>query len=177
MHIYSVLQMGNPILREVCEPVSQELFGSEELKNLEATLFKNLKEKQGLGLSAPQLAINKRAIVFGMEQHPLYPELGPIPYTALFNPTYEPLSPGVEEGYEGCLCVGQLRAKVPRYQSIIYRGYDVDGNLIEREVSGLHARVVQHEVDHLNGVIFLDKVTDHSSLGFYDELIQSGAII
>ena len=111
-----------------------------------------------------------------MKQHPIYTELAPIPFTALFNPSFEPLSDVIEEGYEGCLSVGQLRGKVPRYKTIGYRGYDANGNLIEREVSDLHARVVQHEFDHLDGVIFLDKVTDHSSLGFHEELIRSGAL-
>ena len=176
MDSYTVIQLGNPLLRMVSEPISEDLFGSEKLKKMESILFKILEEKQGLGLAAPQIAINKRAIVFGMKQHPIYTDLAPIPFTVLFNPSFEPLSDVIEEGYEGCLSVGQLRGKVPRYKTIGYRGYDANGNLIEREVSDLHARVVQHEFDHLDGVIFLDKVTDHSSLGFHEELIRSGAL-
>ncbi|MFC3909313.1 peptide deformylase [Legionella dresdenensis] len=172
----TIIQLGNPLLRIISKPISEDLFGSEELSSLESMLFSVLEKEKGLGLAAPQVAINKRVIVFGMEQHPVYTDLAPIPFTALFNPSFEPLSDMIEDGYEGCLSVGQLRGKVPRYKSIGYRGYDVNGNLIEREVSDLHARVVQHEFDHLDGVIFLDKVTDPSSLGFHEELIRSGAI-
>lgn len=176
MESSTIIQLGNPILRMVAEPIAEDSFGSEELKNIEQTLFRILEEQQGLGLAAPQIAISKRVIVFGMKQHPRYPDLAPIPYTALFNPSFVPLSDVKEEDYEGCFSVGLLRGKVPRYKSIGYRGYDVNGNLIEREVSDLHARMVQHEYDHLDGVIFLDKVTDHSSLGFHQELIRSGAL-
>ncbi len=176
MESYTVIQLGDPLLRMESESVSKDLFGSEELKNIESILFKTLEEYQGLGLAAPQIAINKRAIVFGMRQHPIYTDITPIPFTILFNPSFEPLSDVIEEAYEGCLSVGQLRGKVPRYKSIGYRGYDANGNLIEREVSDLHARVVQHELDHLDGVIFLDKITDYSSLGFHEELIRSGAL-
>jgi peptide deformylase len=172
----AVIQLGNPLLRLISEPIPNNIFGSSELKKMESLLFKVLEEKQGLGLAAPQIGISKRVIVFGMKQHPIHTDLAPIPFTALFNPSFEPLSDILEEGYEGCLSVGQLRAKVPRYKSIGYRGYDVEGNLIEREVSDLHARAVQHEFDHLEGVIFLDKVTDYGSLGFHEELICSGAL-
>jgi len=172
----TVIQLGNPVLRLISEPISNNFFGSGELKKIESILFKILEEKQGLGLAAPQIGISKRVIVFGMEQHSIHTDLAPIPFTALFNPSFEPLSDILEEGYEGCLSVGQLRGKVPRYKSIGYRGYDVEGNVIEREASGLHARVVQHEFDHLEGVIFLDKVIDFSSLGFHEELISSGAL-
>ncbi|MCA0403156.1 MAG: peptide deformylase [Proteobacteria bacterium] len=176
MDSYTVIQLGNPLLRMTSEPITNDLFGSEELKKMESILFKTLDEKKGLGLAAPQIGINKRIITFGMQQHPIYTQLAPIPFMTLFNPSFEPLSDIMEEDYEGCLSVGQLRGKVPRYKAIGYRGYDMEGNLIEREVSGLHARVVQHEFDHLEGVIFLDKVTDYSSLGFHEELILSGAL-
>jgi peptide deformylase len=177
MDSYTVIQLGNPLLRMLSDPITDDLFGSEELKNMESILFKTLDEKKGLGLAAPQIGINKRVIIFGMHQHPIHTHFAPIPFTTLLNPSFEPLSDIIEEEYEGCLSVGQLRAKVPRYKSIGYRGYDIKGNLIEREVSDLHARVVQHELDHLDGVIFLDKVTDYSSLGFHEELIRSGALL
>jgi peptide deformylase len=176
MDSYTIIQLGNPLLRMLSEPITNDLFGSEELKNMESILFKTLDEKKGLGLAAPQIGINKRVILFGMQQHPIHTHLAPIPFTTLLNPSFEPLSDIMEEEYEGCLSVGQLRGKVPRYKSIGYRGYDIEGNLIEREVSDLHARVVQHELDHLDGVIFLDKVTDYGSLGFHEELIRSGAL-
>lgn len=170
-----VIQLGNPLLRKISEPILSDEFGTLELKTLENNLFEVMAFEKGLGLAAPQIGINKRAIVFGMEKHPVDGDRPVIPYTVLFNPSYEPTSDICIEDYEGCLSVGKLRGKVLRYKSICYRGYDADGNLIEREVSDLHARVVQHEFDHLNGVIFLDKVTNTSSLGFHEELIQSGA--
>jgi peptide deformylase len=176
MNPYTVIQLGNPSLRMISEPIANDLFGSEELKEMESILFKTLEEEQGLGLAAPQIAIQKRAIVFGMKQHPVHTDLPSIPFTVLFNPSFEPLSDVIEEAYEGCLSVGQLRGKVPRYKSIVYRGYDASGNLIEREASDLHARVVQHEYDHLDGIIFLDRVKDYNSLGFHEELVRSGAL-
>jgi peptide deformylase len=173
MNSYKVIKLGNPLLRIVSEPIPEDVFGTEDLKNMEFLLFKILAREEGLGLAAPQIGINQRALVFGMENNPIRGE--DIPYTILFNPSFEPLTDIIEEQYEGCLSVGELRGKVPRYKSIGYRGYDAEGNLIEREVFDLHARAFQHEFDHLNGVIFLDKITDHSSLGFHDELIKSGA--
>ncbi|MBA2657552.1 MAG: peptide deformylase [Tatlockia sp.] len=173
MNSDAVIQLGNPLLRMICEPISENLFGSEDLNKLESLLFKVLKDENGLGLAAPQIGISKRAIVFGMEAYRNRPA---IPLTLLFNPSFEPLSELVEEAYEGCLSVGQLRAKVPRYKSIAYRGFDAEGQLIEREVSDLHARVLQHELDHLDGIVFLDKVKDHNSIVFHEELLRSGAI-
>ncbi|EHL30531.1 peptide deformylase [Legionella drancourtii] len=171
-----VVLLGNPTLRMVSKPIDDEEFGTLDLNQLSERLFHMMKIKNGLGLAAPQIGINKRAIVFGMDNHPVKKHLPPIPYTILFNPIFESTSDFIEEEYEGCLSVGDLRGKVPRHKNIIYRGYDVDGNLIEREASDLHARVVQHETDHLNGIIFLDKVTNHQSLGFHNELIKSGGL-
>lgn len=175
MEPVKVIKIGNPLLRLASEPIADHEFGTDELKTLTDTLFDVMAQENGLGLAAPQIGINKRAIVFGMDQHPVRTELPAIPYTILFNPSYAPTTDVCVEDYEGCLSVGNLRGKVSRHQSIVYRGYDIDGHLIEREVSDLHARVVQHECDHLDGVIFLDKITNHNSLGFHEELVQSGA--
>lgn len=172
----NIILLGNPLLRQKAESIREEEFGSPELKQLEQTLFEMMHSENGLGLAAPQIGISKRAIVFGMEKHPVHTQLPAIPFTILFNPSYEPISDECAEDYEGCLSVGSLRGKVSRYKHIRYRGYDADGGLIEREVSDLHARVLQHEYDHLEGVIFLDRVTDVNSLGFHDELIRSGAL-
>lgn len=175
MEPIQVIKLGNPLLRLISEPIADHEFGSDQLKSLTNTLFDVMAQENGLGLAAPQIGINKRAIVFGMDKHPVRTELPAIPYTILFNPSYVPTTDVCIEDYEGCLSVGNLRGKVSRYQSICYRGYDVDGHLIEREAFDLHARVVQHECDHLDGVIFLDKITNHGSLGFHEELAQSGA--
>ena len=161
MNAYEVIQLGNPVLRMIAEPVLDNDFGSGELKKMESILFERLEQEKGLGLAAPQIGISKRALVFVMHQHPVHTHLPSIPFTVLFNPSFEPLSDLMEEEYEGCLSVGQLRGKVPRYKSIGYRGYDAEGNLIEKEVSDLHARVMQHELDHLEGVIFLDRIINH----------------
>jgi len=174
--IHKIIKLGNPLLRFVSEPIPEAAFGTDELRALERALYKMMKQESGIGLAAPQIGINQRAIVFGMDQHPIYKSDTALPFTTLFNPSYEPTSDVCEEAYEGCLSVGPLRAKVTRYKSIRYRGYDVNGQLIEQTASDLHARCVQHEVDHLNGIIFLDKVTNHDSLGFIEELLQSGAI-
>lgn len=176
MEQHAIILLGNPLLRQKAETIREEEFGSEELKQLEKTLFEMMKAENGLGLAAPQIGISRRALVFGMEKNPVHTHFPEIPFTILFNPSYEPISEECVEDYEGCLSVGTLRGKVSRYKHIRYRGYDVNGQLIEREVSDLHARVLQHEYDHLEGVIFLDKVTDLNSLGFHDELVRSGEL-
>lgn len=171
-----IILLGNPLLRQVAEPIADDEFGTPKLKQMEKMLFKILKEQRGLGLAAPQIGISKRALVFGMDKHLVYRHLPAIPFTILFNPSYEVLSDECIEDYEGCLSVGALRGKVSRHKHIRYRGYDANGALIKREVSDLHARVLQHEYDHLDGIIFLDKVTNTHSLGFHDELIQAGIL-
>lgn len=168
--------LGNPKLRLKSQAILNDEFGSSGLEQLEKDLFEIMKLENGLGLAAPQIGINRRAIVFGMDKHPVHTNAPPIPFTVLFNPTYEPISDVCVEGYEGCLSIGNLRGKVSRYKSIRYQGYDSDGKLIQREVSDLHARVFQHEYDHLDGIVFLDRVTNHYSLGFHDELIQAGEL-
>jgi peptide deformylase len=169
------IKLGNPKLRLISEPVHQNDFGSKELRELVDLLFDTMHEEGGVGLAAPQIGINKRLLVFGMEKSP-YPDRESVPYTTLINPTIEFLTEETEEAYEGCISVGALRGKVPRKTKIYYTGYDIEGNIIEREVSGFHARVVQHEYDHLDGIIFLDRMKDFSSLGFHDELIASGLL-
>ncbi len=171
-----IIRLGNPLLRQVAEPIADDAFGTLELKHMEQLLFEMLAAENGLGLAAPQIGISKRALVFGMDKHPVQTHLPAIPFTVLFNPSFEPLSDECVEDYEGCLSVGTLRGKVSRYKHILYRGYDAEGRLIEREAHDLHARVLQHEYDHLEGVIFLDKVTNVNSLGFHDELIQAGEL-
>ncbi|KTC65685.1 polypeptide deformylase (plasmid) [Legionella adelaidensis] len=177
MSNYDILQIGNPILRKISTPIQTHEFGTEELKKLSDLLFKILIEHKGVGLASPQIGINKRAIVFGMKQHPIHKHLPSIPYTVLFNPSYTPISDTIIENYEGCFSVGELRGKVPRFKSICYRGYDFEGNFVEREVSDLHARVVQHEYDHLEGILFIDKIQNFASLGFKDELLKSGELL
>jgi len=176
MFEYKIIKLGNPSLRQVSEPIHENEFDSKELHDIVNKLFFAFKKEKAAGLAAPQIGINKRIIVFGVEKHPIYTHVNPVPDTVLINPTIEILTDELEEAYEGCFSVGTLRGKVARAKRIFYRGFDVHGNVIEREAEGLHARVVQHEYDHLDGIVFLDKVTDHLSLGFYDELIESGQL-
>lgn len=173
---YKIVKLGNPSLREISNPVNENEFDSQELHNIVDTLFFALKKEGGVGIAAPQIGVNQRIIVFGMEKHPVYTEVESIPYTVLINPIIHILTDELEEAYEGCMSVGTLRGKVSRPKRIFYSGFDVNGHLIENEVAGLHARVVQHEIDHLDGVIFLDKVTDHLSLGFHEELVAAGQL-
>ena len=176
MKQYDVVMLGNPLLRQKAEPIYENEFGSSDLKELEQTLFHAMKAENGLGLAAPQVGISKRALVFGMDKRPVHSQRPSIPMTALFNPSYEPLSNECVTDYEGCISVGSLRCKVSRFQHILYRGYDANGQLIEREATDLHARVFQHEYDHLEGIIFLDRVSDVNSLGFHEELVRAGQL-
>jgi peptide deformylase len=168
----NIVKIGNPLLRKKSIDIQDAEFGTLELKMLAEQLFKAMDAEKGIGLAAPQIGINKRAIVFGMNNNTFS-----IPYTVLFNPSFRPTSDEIIEDYEACLSVGLLHGKVPRFRSIYYQGYDIEGVLVQREASDLHARVVQHEIDHLDGIVFLDKVTNHESLGFYDELMAAGLII
>ena len=176
MFDYKIVKLGNPSLRLVSASVNQNEFDSKELHTIIEKLFFVLKKEGGVGLAAPQIGINKRIIVIGMDKHPVYTQLDSIPYTAIINPTIKVLTDELEESYEGCMSVGTLRGKVSRPKRIHYSGFDISGNLIESEVEGLHARVVQHETDHLDGIVFLDKVSNHMSLGFHEELVASGQL-
>lgn len=171
-----VIQIGNPLLRLTSSEVLETELGTHELQMLINSLFKIMEIKGGIGIAAPQIGINKRIIVFGMNSHPLYSETSSIPYTVLINPKVIASTNETEERYEGCLSVGTLRGKVNRFKKIYYKGFDLTGKLIEREVEGLHARVVQHECDHLDGILFTDKISDQKSLGFHQELVASGEV-
>lgn len=175
MSTKKVIKLGNPLLRLVSQPISEQDYGTKQLHSWADELFHHMKLEKGLGLAAPQIGLNKRIIVFGMEKHPIHVALEPIPFTVLCNPSFQPITDEMYEDYEGCLSVGELRGKVPRYKTIRYQGFDLAGRMIEREASNLHARVIQHELDHLDGIIFLDRIVNHHSLGFYDELVLSGA--
>jgi peptide deformylase len=125
---------------------------------------------QGAGIAAPQIGVSLRVVIFELKDNPRYPHIAPVPYTVLVNPLLTPLGEEQEEGWEGCLSVPGLRGRVPRYRRLLYRGFAPDGTPIEREVQGFHARVVQHEVDHLDGVLFPQRIRDMGSFGFEDAL-------
>jgi peptide deformylase len=166
--IREVLRMGDPRLLER----SQELqrFGTPELAQLLVDMRDTMKALNGAGLAAPQIGVGARVVIFGVEHNPRYPDAEPVPYTELVNPVITPLTDATEEGWEGCLSVPGLRGVVPRWTRIRYTGLDPQGNPIDREATGFHARVVQHETDHLDGILYPMRVRDLSRFGFTDVL-------
>lgn len=165
--IRDIMRMGEAVLLRVADPVDQ--FGGE-IRDLAGDMFETMDTAGGVGLAAPQIALSRRAIVFGFDSSERYPDAPAVPRTALVNPVIEPLSEEIEDGWEGCLSIPGLRAMIPRWKYIRYSGYDIHGKRIEREAEGFHARVVQHEVDHLNGILYPSRIRDFSTFGFTDVL-------
>jgi len=169
MSVRRVLRMGDARLLRVSEPVRE--FDSAELRELLADMRDTMAALNGAGLAAPQIDVPKRVIIFGTgEPNPRYPDAEVVPATVLINPQLEPLGEQIELGWEGCLSVPGLRGLVPRYRELRYRGSDEYGRAIDRRVSGFHARVVQHEVDHLEGILYPMRMTDMRQFGFNEEL-------
>jgi len=166
--ILSILKMGDPRLWQVAEPITE--FDTPELHRLIADMFDTMAAVGGAGLAAPQVGIGQQLVIFGFEQNPRYPEAPPVPPTVLINPLITPLAETEEEGWEGCLSVPGLRGMVPRWQHIRYQGFDQYGQTIDREVTGFHARVVQHECDHLIGKLYPMRIRDFTRFGFTDIL-------
>ncbi len=164
MSVREILKMGDPRLLRVAEPVHE--FGTPALKALIADMFETMEAAHGAGLAAPQIGENLQLVIFGFTHSERYPEAPPVPRTVLLNPSIEPLDDVQEEGWEGCLSVPGLRGVVPRHARIRYRGFDPEGSPIVREAEGFHARVVQHEVDHLIGRLYPTRMRDLSKLGF-----------
>ena len=168
MAIREVLKMGDPRLLAVALPVRQ--FGTAELENLLGDMRDTMKELNGAGLAAPQIGVGLRVVIFGMEHNPRYPEADPVPYTVLINPTLTALDDVMEDGWEGCLSVPGMRGVVPRFKHLRYTGFDAAGHPIDRTVNDFHARVVQHEVDHLDGILYPRRIRDLTQFGFTDVL-------
>ncbi len=166
--IREVLKMGDERLLLVARPVAQ--FGTPELKALLADMRDTMAHMNGAGLAAPQIGVSLRVVIFGANGNPRYPDAEDVPFTVLINPLIEFLSDEMEEGWEGCLSVPGLRGVVPRYARLRYRGFDADGNAIDRVAEGFHARVVQHECDHLDGILYPMRVTDFTRFGFIEAL-------
>lgn len=173
MAIQPVLRMGDPFLLDIAEEVSE--FGSPELYALIENMLDTMRAEAGVGLAAPQIGVGLRVVVFGFEDNPRYPDALSVPQTVLINPVIEPLSEEMEDCWEGCLSVPGMRGIVPRYTSIHYKGFDADGSVIEVKAKDFHARVVQHECDHLDGILYPRRIKDFSSFGFIEELQASGA--
>ena len=164
-----ILKMGDPRLLRTAQPV--KAFDTPELHALVQDLFDTLKAVNGAGLAAPQIGVDLQVVIFGSGAvNPRYPQAPVVPPTVLINPTITPLSDDMEEGWEGCLSVPGLRGVVPRHAHLRYQGWDAQGALIDRTVSGFHARVVQHECDHLFGKLYPMRITDFSRFGFTDVL-------
>ena len=160
--------MGDPRLLEKARPV--ETFGTPELRQLAADMLDTMRAADGVGLAAPQIGVGLRVVIFGLESNPRYPQAEPVPFTILVNPALTPLSDELEEGWEGCLSVPGLRGLVPRFARLAYRGFDLDGAPIERKAAGFHARVVQHECDHLDGILYPMRIRDFTRFGYTDVL-------
>ncbi len=168
--IRDILKMGDERLLRVAPPVPEAMFGSVELDTLIADMFETMEHVGGVGLAAPQIGIDLQLVIFGFERSERYPEAEPVPQTVLLNPLITPLMPTLEEGWEGCLSVPGLRGVVERYQHIRYEGVDPQGRAIQRIAHGFHARVVQHECDHLIGRLYPSRVRDFSRFGFTEVL-------
>ena len=169
MAIRDILKMGNPDLLKVSEPVD---FEKDDLTTLIEDMKETMKANEGAGLAAPQIGVFKRLVIFGFDTNDRYPEADSVPFTVLINPIITPLSDEQENGWEGCLSVPGLRGVVPRFTHIKYEGYDAEGNKLEREVEDFHARVVQHECDHLDGILYPMKIEDYRYFGFHEEIFK-----
>lgn len=166
--IREVLRMGDPRLWCASAPV--ERFGTRELDALLQDLRDTMAAQNGAGLAAPQIGVGLRVVIFGVDFNPRYPDAEPVPYTELVNPVLTPLSGEMEDGWEGCLSVPGMMGAVPRFSRIRYRAAGLDGIVTTREADGFHARVVQHECDHLDGVLYPQRMTDMTMFGFADEM-------
>ena len=168
MAVRRVLKMGEPLLRAVASPVTRF---DEELAALVADMDDTMRALSGAGIAAPQIGVSVRVVIFELKDNPRYPHIAAVPYTVLVNPLVTPLTAEQDEGWEGCLSVPGMRGLVPRYRRLRYRGFDQHGAPIDRTVEGFHARVVQHEVDHLDGILFPQRVRDMRDFGFEDALV------
>jgi peptide deformylase len=164
MTIREILKMGDPRLLQVARPV--QAFGTPQLEALIDDMFETMHDARGAGLAAPQIGVDLALVIFGFGSNVRYPDAPPVPETVLINPRIEPLSDAEEEGWEGCLSVPGLRGVVPRWAHIRYRGFDRRGAPIDREAEGFHARVVQHECDHLIGTLYPMRVRDFTRFGY-----------
>ncbi len=164
MTVHEILKMGDPRLLRVAEPVTN--LGSSALDTLIADMFETMAAANGAGLAAPQIGQNVQLVIFGFDRNERYPDAPAVPRTVLINPIITPLTDDEEEGWEGCLSVPGLRGVVPRTTHIRYRGVDAQGHVVDRTAEGFHARVVQHEVDHLIGRLYPTRMRDLSKLGF-----------
>jgi len=164
----AVLKMGDERLLRKAKPVQN--FATPALRELVADMEETMRALDGAGLAAPQIGVDLRVVIFGFEHNERYPDAESVPYTVLINPLLTPLSDAIEDDWEGCLSVPGLRGLVPRWQRLRYTGFDLEGRAIDRSVEGFHARVVQHECDHLDGILYPMRIRDFSHFGYTDVL-------
>ncbi len=164
MTVHEILKMGDPRLLRVAQPVRE--FNTPALKTLVTDMFETMAAANGAGLAAPQIGVDLQLVIFGYSSNVRYPEAPPVPPTVLINPVITPVGDELVNGWEGCLSVPGLRGVVPRHARITYRGFDLEGRVIEREADGFHARVVQHECDHLIGRLYPTRMVDFTQFGY-----------
>ena len=173
--IRRILRMGDPRLFQRSQPVDR--FATPELRELVADMRETMVSASGAGLAAPQIGVPLRVVIFGFEHNQRYPDAEPVPYTEIVNPVLTSLGQEMEEDWEGCLSVPGLRGRVPRYARLRYSGFDPEGKPVQREASGFHARVVQHECDHLDGILYPMRMRDLRLLGYTDVLFPDAAVM
>lgn len=179
MPVKTVLRMGDPVLLTVAEPIST--FNTSALHALIQDLEDTMADMHGAGIAAPQIGVNSRVVIFGHSEednteNPRYEDADKVPYTVLINPTLTPLSDEMHSDWEGCLSVPNMRGIVPRYKHLRYTGFDQYGNPIDRTVSGFHARVVQHECDHLDGILYPMRIKDLKDFGYLDVFFPNESV-
>lgn len=164
-----VAHLGHPILRRVAEPVPPEAIRTPEIQQLIDDMLDTMEDEDGAGLAAPQVHVSKRVVIYGVRQNPRYPDADDVPLTVLINPVITPMGRAQEEGWEGCLSVPDLRGMVPRFTRVAVEALGRDGEPLRFTADDFHARVVQHECDHLDGKVYLDRMTSMDSLTFLPE--------
>lgn len=170
MSLKKIVKMGNQQLATPSLAIENPTKPNTEIRILVQDMLDTMVESHGVGIAAPQIGCNKRIIMFGFDTNERYPHVESVPFTVLINPEIKILSQEMTDGWEGCLSVPGLRGLVPRFNQIEYSGYDPDGNFIRRAVEGFHARVVQHEYDHLDGILYVERLKSIRMFGFEDEM-------
>jgi len=174
MPVKPVLRMGDPLLFTKAALVTE--FDTPELHALIQDMHETMEQMNGAGIAAPQIGVSLRVVIFGVGSNPRYPDAEQVPYTVLINPVLNPVGEAMENGWEGCLSVPGMRGLVPRYTRLHYSGFDQYGHPIDRLVSGFHARVVQHECDHLDGILYPMRIQDLTNFGYTDVLFPDSDI-
>lgn len=173
MAVLDILKMGEPLLWQQAEEVRE--FNTPQLLQLINDMHETMQHYEGVGIAAPQVGVSLQVVIFGSDLNPRYPEAPEVPFTVLINPQLTPLGEEQEEGWEGCLSIPGLRGRVPRYTRLAYQGFDQFGQPLQGEAEGFHARVIQHECDHLQGVLYPQRMTDLKKLGYLSVLFPEQA--